>query len=246
MSHHASSSTAPRETINELYFTGQGDPRHKCVAIGYHRDEPVVYKFDTVDLPQGTRTTVSASPIGSSPWPHQIAHPVPRARLAPAPQTPRPLPRHRSRRSRCGSALARAFALGPAPMQVTYNEQSVVAFFDWALAVHLGSVIKGADRAPMAELVKHGSSKSARSFQSGRGGSEKFEWRRVGDKHPYGYELFSLEPESRIGRYDPTPRELPKIGRAYALLEYGFHEENLIRDALLALCLNRWIDWRGM
>ncbi|KAI8999010.1 hypothetical protein BD414DRAFT_141584 [Trametes punicea] len=242
MADKPSTSSQPRtggegEIINELYFTGQGDPRHKCVAIGYHRNEPVVYKFDTVDLPQGTRTTV------------------------------------------------------------TYNEQFVVAFLDWALAVHLGSVIKGADREPMTDLVLPGSTETlvppsphptsvqsretlmtpihlrARSFVSGRDGKEKFEWRRVGDKHPYGYEvgsvfaprerrsfsrtltnlvmssptqLFSLDPESRIARYDPTPRELPKIGRAYALLEYGFHEENLIRDALLALCLNRWIDWRGM
>ncbi|KAL7283056.1 hypothetical protein ACG7TL_002480 [Trametes sanguinea] len=174
------------EIINELYFTGQGDPRHKCVAIGYHRNEPVVYKFDTVDLPQGTRTTV------------------------------------------------------------TYNEQFVVAFFDWALGTHLGSVIKGADREPMSNLVAPGSNDRARSFRSGRDGKEKFEWRRVGNKHPFGYELFSMAPESRIARYDPTPRELPKVGRAYALLEYGFHEDNLIRDALLALCLNRWIDWRGM
>ncbi|KAH9857646.1 hypothetical protein C2E23DRAFT_719935 [Lenzites betulinus] len=184
MSHAAA--PAPKQTINELYFTGQGDPRHKCVAIGYHRDEPVVYKFDTVDLPQGTRTTV------------------------------------------------------------TYNEQHVLAFFDWALAVHLGSVTRGPNRAPMTDLVMPGSIPTARAFDSGRGGRERFEWRRIGDKHPFGYELFSLAPESRIGRYDPTPRELPKIGRAYALLEYGFHEDELARDALLALCLNRWIDWRGM
>ncbi|KAI0329826.1 hypothetical protein GY45DRAFT_1303929 [Cubamyces sp. BRFM 1775] len=184
----SSNSTLPMEgaVINELYYTGQGDPRHKCVAIGYHRNEPVVYKFDTVDLPQGTRTTV------------------------------------------------------------TYNEQSVVAFFDWALATHLGAMIRGGEREPMTDLVMPGSTETARMFTSGRDEKEKFEWRRIGDKHPYGYELFSLDPESRIARYDPTPRELPRIGRAYALLEYGFHEDNLIRDALLALCLNRWIDWRGM
>ncbi|KAI9056895.1 hypothetical protein FKP32DRAFT_1421268 [Trametes sanguinea] len=191
MAHRPSTSSHPHpgvegEIINELYFTGQGDPRHKCVAIGYHRNEPVVYKFDTVDLPQGTRTTV------------------------------------------------------------TYNEQFVVAFLDWALGTHLGSVIKGAVKEPMSNLVAPGSNDRARSFRSGRDGKEKFEWRRVGNKHPFGYELFSMAPESRIGRYDPTPRELPKVGRAYALLEYGFHEDNLIRDALLALCLNRWIDWRGM
>ena len=44
--------------VNELFFTGPGDPRHKCVAIGYHNTVPIAYKFETIDLPQGTRTTV--------------------------------------------------------------------------------------------------------------------------------------------------------------------------------------------
>ena len=48
-------------TVNELYFTGRGDPRHKCVAIGFHDSVPVVYKFETIDVPQGTRTTVRTS-----------------------------------------------------------------------------------------------------------------------------------------------------------------------------------------
>ena len=48
----------PTGSVNELFFSGGGDPRHKCVAIGYHNNAPVVYKFETVDLPQGTRTTV--------------------------------------------------------------------------------------------------------------------------------------------------------------------------------------------
>ncbi len=48
-------------TVNELFFTGPGDPRHKCVAIGYHNAAPIVYKFETLDLPQGTRTTVHFS-----------------------------------------------------------------------------------------------------------------------------------------------------------------------------------------
>lgn len=51
---------------------------------------------------------------------------------------------------------------------------------------------------------------------------------------------------ARIATYDPTPREVPKLGRAYAYLKYTFHEEPLLRDALVALCLNRWIDWQGM
>ncbi|CDO69387.1 hypothetical protein BN946_scf184575.g12 [Trametes cinnabarina] len=194
MAQRASTSTNPQpgaegEIINELYFTGQGDP-----ATSASRSDT------TETSPSYTSSTLSTF------------------RKAPEPRS----------------------------LSVTYNEQFVVAFLDWALGVHLGSVIKGADREPMTNLVAPGSSDRARSFKSGRAGKEKFEWRRVGNKHPFGYELFSMDTESRIARYDPTPRNLPKVGRAYALLEYGFHEDNLIRDALLALCLNRWIDWRGM
>ena len=200
----SSNSTLPMEgaVINELYYTGQGDPRHKCVAIGYHRNEPVVYKFDTVDLPQGTRTTVSASAIGSSQWTHQIADLRPPARFPPALSCPPHL---------------LPPALGPATLQVTYNEQSVVAFFDWALATHLGAMIRGGEREPMTDLVMPGSTEtfavsptlpddtlrlrftrtSARMFTSGRDEKEKFEWRRIGDKHPYGYEVGRASPHMR-------------------------------------------------
>ncbi len=65
---------APAGSVNELFFSGGGDPRHKCVAIGYHNNTPVVYKFETVDLPQGTSTTVrfarSLSPTCRSLTPH--------------------------------------------------------------------------------------------------------------------------------------------------------------------------------
>ncbi|RDX52685.1 hypothetical protein OH76DRAFT_118499 [Lentinus brumalis] len=179
---------AHNNNVNELFFTGQGDPRHKCVAIGYHNNAPVVYKFDTVDLPQSTRTTV------------------------------------------------------------TFNEHIEVAFLDWAVGVHLGSVLRDTDRIPMADFVSHGTTNTARQFRSSTDGNELFEWRRLGNRQPYAYELMSLSSETtaRIATYDPTPREVPKVGRAYAYLKYTFQEEPLLRDALVALCLNRWIDWRGM
>ena len=60
-------------------------------------------------------------------------------------------------------------------------------------------------------------------------------------------QLISITPqgEARIATYDPTPREIAEVGHAYAYLQYTFPEEALLRDALLALCLNRWVDWRG-
>ncbi|KAI0747643.1 hypothetical protein C8Q80DRAFT_1315892 [Daedaleopsis nitida] len=174
--------------VNELFFSGHGDPRHKCVAIGFHNNTPVVYKLETVDLPQGTRTTM------------------------------------------------------------TFNEQTPVAHLDWAMGVHLGAVIRGSDRTPMADFVSRGSTNTARRFKTSANGREQFEWRRLGSQHPYAYELISITPETtaRIATYDPTPREVPKMGRAYAYLKFTFHEDVLLRDALVALCLNRWIDWRGM
>ncbi|TBU29052.1 hypothetical protein BD311DRAFT_721272 [Dichomitus squalens] len=145
--------------VNELFFTGPGDPRHKCVAIGYHNTVPIVYKFETVDLPQGTRTTV------------------------------------------------------------TFNEQTVVAYFDWAVCNHLGSIIRGGDRTPMADFVSRGSIDTARQFQAVMNGREIFEWRRLGNRQPYAYELFSITPETtaRIATYDPTPKDVPKLGRATVL-----------------------------
>ena len=61
-------------------------------------------------------------------------------------------------------------------------------------------------------------------------------------------QLFSITrgAEARIATYDPTPRQIPQIGCAHAHLRYTFPEQALLRDALLALCLNRWIDWKGM
>ena len=51
--------------VNELFFTGPGDPRHKCVAIGFHNGTPVVYKFETVDL-KLTREGVFTTAVGHS------------------------------------------------------------------------------------------------------------------------------------------------------------------------------------
>ena len=41
--------------------------------------------------------------------------------------------------------------------QMTFNEQTAAACLDWAVGVHLGSVLREADRTPMAEFVSRGS-----------------------------------------------------------------------------------------
>ena len=39
--------------------------------------------------------------------------------------------------------------------------------------------------------------------------------------------------------------QMTAVGPSYALLQYTFTQEDLLVEALLALCLNRWIDLHG-
>ncbi len=54
-------------------------------------------------------------------------------------------------------------------------------------------------------------------------------------------------PNTRLAcfRRFRQPRETP-VGPAHALLQYSFDDDRLMLEALLALSLNRWIDWRGL
>ncbi len=54
----------------------------------------------------------------------------------------------------------------------------------------------------------------------------------------------ALPPLARFLRF-PNLRETP-VGPSHALLQCSFDDEALLLDALLALCLNRWIDWQGL
>ena len=104
--------------------------------------------------------------------------------------------------------MSYAYVVGTTPSpQITFNEQTVVAYFDWGLCNHLGSIIRGSDRTAMADFVSRGSTDksvtpqhgqiysthtgfiSARQFQTVTNGRETFEWRRLGNRQPYAYEV---------------------------------------------------------
>ncbi|KAH9923951.1 uncharacterized protein BXZ73DRAFT_103684 [Epithele typhae] len=192
---------------DELFFFGTNDPRQGDVLIGFRNDIPVLYRFDTMDLPTGTRTTVR------------------------------------------------------------FNEQLELALLNWTMGKHMGSLVRNFNRTaaargcaphraasnatPMADYVARGSVPNGRQFRSRAvARNEVFEWRRLGlgpTGRPEHYELFAISPagEDRIATFAPDVREIENQGRSYARLRYTFpDEEELLHDAVIALCLNRWIDWQ--
>jgi len=121
------------------------------------------------------------------------------------------------------------------------NEQ-VVAAFDWTPGNHLGRCRIGAREIPMAQLVLPGSAPNARMFLSSDG--RRFEWRRRLHDDPNSYDLFTA-PNTRIAIFRRFAQLTP-VGPSHGVLQYAFSHDLLLLEALLALCFNRWIDWRGM
>jgi hypothetical protein len=50
---------------------------------------------------------------------------------------------------------------------------------------------------------------------------------------------------ARLAEYRRTDVCAPGIGQLHALLHLWFDDETVLLEALLALCINRWIDWHG-
>jgi hypothetical protein len=90
----------------------------------------------------------------------------------------------------------------------------------------------------------------------------KFEWRRRLHDDPNSYDVrlssspvsgpvahFGLqlytEPDRRIAIFRRFVQLTP-VGPSHAVLQYAFNNDLLLLEALLALCLNRWIDWCGI
>ena len=101
---------------------------------------------------------------------------------------------------------------------------------------------------------------SARTFWSE---GTRFEWRRCYED-PNSYDvrherhsgshmprdrlpssqLFAI-PNRRIAIFRRYAQATP-IGPSHGMLQYTFSHDLLLLEALLALCLNRWIDMRGI
>jgi hypothetical protein len=120
------------------------------------------------------------------------------------------------------------------------NQEEVVALFDWIPGNHFGRAVIGTKQLPMSNLVLPGSAPNARLFWSE---GTRFEWRRCYED-PNSYDLFAI-PNKRIAIFRRYAQSTP-IGPSHGMLQYTFSHDRLLLEALLALCLNRWIDWRGM
>ncbi|KIK59837.1 hypothetical protein GYMLUDRAFT_44305 [Collybiopsis luxurians FD-317 M1] len=133
---------------------------------------------------------------------------------------------------------------------LAYNTQTIVtrgkeliASLEWTVGNHLGMATINSRRLPMSHLVLPGSTVNARNFVSSSDG-RRYEWRRC---YPDGsaYDLFLLPSNVRIAAFRRmhTPTV---VGPSHALLQYQFSHDLLLLEALLSLCLFRWIDLHGM
>ncbi|KAF8894696.1 hypothetical protein BD779DRAFT_1669166 [Infundibulicybe gibba] len=85
------------------------------------------------------------------------------------------------------------------------------------------------------------STSSARAFVSAEG--RTLEWRRCRD-NPTSYDLYAA-PNTRIAVFRRFTQQTV-VGPSHGLLQYTFTNDLLLTEAILALCLNRWIDVHGM
>jgi len=120
----------------------------------------------------------------------------------------------------------------------------VVAWLDWAHGNHLGfvTIANRQQSVSMTHFVMHGSTPNSRVFLSSNG--RQYEWRRC-DDDPNSYDLCLRTNMARIATYRRYDQATP-VGPSYAFMSYLFDNDPLLLEALVALCINRWIDWQGM
>ncbi|KAJ3542418.1 hypothetical protein NMY22_g3522 [Coprinellus aureogranulatus] len=127
------------------------------------------------------------------------------------------------------------------------GDQQYVAKLDWSPGNHLGSATVGSRQIPMSQLVMPGSSPHSRAFTSGTSG-RRYEWRRLLDS-PTSYDLYAFSPSTGMPSKIAIFRryaQVTVVGPSHAMLQYTFDNWDLLVDALLALCVNRWVDKHGV
>ncbi|KAI0318346.1 hypothetical protein OF83DRAFT_33924 [Amylostereum chailletii] len=117
------------------------------------------------------------------------------------------------------------------------------ATFSWFGGSAIGTATVCGRNMHMGDMVvMQGYPQGVRAFRSAGpdGVQGMFTWRRCG---PGSYDL-STASGVRIGMYR-TRREMSPIGEIYATFYYNFLHEPLFLDAMLSLCINRWMDRIG-
>ncbi|KAF9566340.1 hypothetical protein CPC08DRAFT_682742 [Agrocybe pediades] len=121
------------------------------------------------------------------------------------------------------------------------NNKELCAKLEWSPGNHLGGATIGNRQMPMPHLILPSQTHGARAFISGDG--KKFEWRRSRDVAG-SYDLFSSH-NVRLAAFrrftQPTA-----IGPSHAILQYTFLHDTLLMEALVALCVVRWVDIHGV
>ncbi|KAF8479082.1 hypothetical protein DFH94DRAFT_39379 [Russula ochroleuca] len=131
---------------------------------------------------------------------------------------------------------------------VTDDRGATIVTFNWFGLSALGTMTwpgPPAHEAHMVDLVMpHQWMPNSRAFfcEGPDQQMRRFWWRRL----PQGnYDLYAAhEPDVRIGLFRKHhPPEENSLGDIYATFNFEFVHEPLLLNALLALCLNRWLDF---
>ncbi|KIJ68938.1 hypothetical protein HYDPIDRAFT_80777 [Hydnomerulius pinastri MD-312] len=132
--------------------------------------------------------------------------------------------------------------LSPTTRTTICSDQRPVAAFDWDMnGGGLGMATIGDRVFPMGHLVMPGSCSNSRRFQSADG--RFYEWRRS-YREPNSYELYAAPNTPPIAMYGKFSQTTP-IGPSHGTLEYNFTDGLFLLESLLALNLNRWLDWNN-
>ncbi|VDB99947.1 unnamed protein product [Peniophora sp. CBMAI 1063] len=117
-----------------------------------------------------------------------------------------------------------------------------LANFRWLMGSAPGQGVVCGRPTHMADLaIMQGYRKRSRAFDSldTEGERARFVWRRVGRGK---YDLYT-QHDIRIGKYvEANQIQESAVGPVYAHFHFSFDHEVLFLDAMLALCVNRWID----
>ncbi|VDB99944.1 unnamed protein product [Peniophora sp. CBMAI 1063] len=117
-----------------------------------------------------------------------------------------------------------------------------IATFRWILGTAPGQAMVRGERKHMADLaIMTGYAPGYRAFDSTdtEGTRVRFLWQHVGGCN---YDLYTPHGV-RIGQYVEAPQAVQTpAGRVYATFRFSFDHDTLFIDAMLALCVNKWID----
>jgi len=114
--------------------------------------------------------------------------------------------------------------------------RSLVATFDWHVGDKLGLAMICARQMLMSNLA-YDTDTNRRMFVSEDG--TRYEWRRL---YKDAYDLY-LTPQTIIAKFRLEHEDTP-VGPCYAYLQFCFDNDLLLLEAMLALCVNRWMDSR--